>query len=305
MTKQRTSGRTDARPQQMTNLTTYNAAAQASSAVIISEYSTSFGLAARLLEPRMRGQVRTIYALVRIADELVDGAAAGAGLDVDAQRELLDGLETETLRAIDCGFSTNLVVHAFAVTARETGIDVSLIAPFFASMRRDLDTVPFSDDTFATYIYGSAEVIGLMCLRSFLQKASPNEADMAALETGARHLGAAFQKINFLRDLADDYEALGRSYFPGIDPTTMTEVGKTRILDDIDADLAAASLALPLLPSGCRSAVRAAHDLFARLARKLRITPCTELCTTRVRVPDGEKLLLAAGVLLGRGARNR
>ncbi|MGO4102883.1 phytoene/squalene synthase family protein [Leifsonia sp. YAF41] len=303
MTKQRTIGQTDARQQQTTNLSTYNAAAQASSAVIISEYSTSFGLAARLLEPRMRGQVRAIYALVRIADELVDGAAAGAGLDVDAQRELLDDLETETLAAIGRGFSTNLVVHSFAVTARETGIDASLVQPFFASMRRDLDIIPFTSETLASYIYGSAEVVGLMCLRSFLQETSLSTAEMACLETGARRLGAAFQKINFLRDLAEDYETLGRSYFPGIDPSAMSEADKTRILDDIDADLAAASLALPLLPPGCRGAVRAAHDLFARLARKLRNTPCTELCTTRVRVPDGEKLLLAAGVLLGRGTR--
>ena len=131
MTKQRTIGNPDARRQQTMDLATYNATAQASSAVIISEYSTSFGLAARLLEPRMRGQIRTIYALVRIADELVDGAAAGAGLGIEAQRELLDDLERETLRAIDRGFSTNLAVHAFAVTARETGIDASLVAPFF------------------------------------------------------------------------------------------------------------------------------------------------------------------------------
>ncbi|MEO6310402.1 MAG: squalene/phytoene synthase family protein [Leifsonia sp.] len=305
MTKQRTIGNPDARRQQTMDLATYNAAAQASSAVIISEYSTSFGLAARLLEPRMRGQIRTIYALVRIADELVDGAAAGAGLGIEAQRELLDDLERETLRAIDRGFSTNLVVHAFAVTARETGIDASLVAPFFASMRRDLDTIAFTDDTLATYIYGSAEVVGLMCLRSFLQGLTPSDEEAGSLNAGARHLGAAFQKINFLRDLADDYETLGRSYFPGIDPTVMSEADKARILSDIDADLAAASLALPLLPVGCRSAVRAAHDLFARLAHKLRNTPCTELCTTRVRVPDSEKLLLAAGVLLGRGARNR
>jgi phytoene/squalene synthetase len=305
MTKHHTIVSADAHQRLTTDLTTYNAAAQASSGVIIGEYSTSFGLAARLLEPRMRGQVRAIYALVRIADELVDGAAADAGLSIAAQRELLDDLETETLAAIGRGYSTNLVVHAFALTARETGIDASLVAPFFASMRRDLDTDPFTDETLATYIYGSAEVVGLMCLRSFLLDTSPSDAEMAYLNAGARRLGAAFQKINFLRDLADDYETLGRSYFPGLDPAAMTEADKDRILADIDADLSAASLALPLLPVGCRSAVRAAHDLFARLARRLRNTPCTELCTTRVRVPDSEKLLLAAGVLLGRGARNR
>lgn len=305
MTTQPTTRQPDAQVQQTSDLATYNAAAQSSSAVVIGEYSTSFGLAARLLEPRMRSQVRAIYALVRIADEVVDGAAAGAGLSVDAQRELLDDLETETLAALTRGFSTNLVVHAFALTARETGIDASLVAPFFASMRRDLDTVAFTDDTLATYIYGSAEVVGLMCLRSFLRDTSPSEEDGVILEAGARRLGAAFQKINFLRDLADDYEVLGRSYFPGIDPSAMTETDKARILADIDADLVAAAQAIPLLPSGCRTAVRAAHDVFARLTHKLRNTPCSELYTTRVRVPDGEKLLLAAGALLGRRARSQ
>ncbi|MFT2818159.1 phytoene/squalene synthase family protein [Leifsonia sp. A12D58] len=289
----------------MTGIEQYNAAARASSAMVIGAYSTSFGLAAKLLAPRIREQIRTIYALVRIADEIVDGAAAGAGLDDFEQRELLDDLENETRAAIRRGYSTNLVVHAFALTANETGIDDSLTTPFFASMRRDLDPSPFTRDDVAEYIYGSAEVIGLMCLRAFEVGESRSLDESERLEAGARALGSAFQKINFLRDLAADSEALGRNYFPGVDPSCMTEVEKDTILDDIEADLGVAAAVLPLLPGGCRSAVTAAHHLFALLAKRLRATSATDLLATRVRVPDAQKLLLAISVSVSAGTEAR
>jgi phytoene synthase len=288
-----------------TEIGTYNRAALASSATVIGHYSTSFGLATRLLEPRVRGQVRTIYALVRIADEVVDGAASQAGLGIDEQRALLDGLERETTEAIAQGFSTNLVVHAFAATARKTGIDAGLTAPFFASMRRDLDPAPFDVAGVAEYIYGSAEVIGLMCLRCFIQETPRSPADLAALETGARRLGAAFQKVNFLRDLAADRGNLGRNYFPGVSLLTMTDEEKDAILEDMDADLAAAERVLPLIPPGSRRAVTAAHDLFARLSAKLRETPARELMSARVRVPDPEKIMIVLGASLGPRAWKR
>ncbi len=288
-----------------TNLLKYSETARASSTTVIGHYSTSFGLAARLLEPRVRTPVRTIYALVRIADEIVDGAAAEAGVSLDEQRQLLDDLEQETERAILRGYSTNLVVHAFADTARECGIDSRLIAPFFASMRRDLDPSPFTTDGVAEYIYGSAEVIGLMCLRCFVQGSEPDAATLTTLEEGARHLGAAFQKINFLRDLSCDREVLGRNYFPDIDPLKLTDSQKDVILDDIDVDLAIASAVLPMLPPGCRRAVAAAQGLFTHLSTRLRSTPADQLLRTRVRVPDGEKLMIALTSTLGRGAWKR
>jgi phytoene/squalene synthetase len=276
-----------------TGLDKYNTAARAGSATVIGVYSTSFGLATRLLEPAVRGQIRTIYALVRIADEIVDGAAADAGVDLGGQRQLLDELENETARTLERGYSTNLVVHAFALTARATGIDASLTAPFFESMRRDLDPRPFTAESVAAYIYGSAEVIGLMCLRSFVAEAPPTPARRHELEVGARHLGAAFQKINFLRDLAADREALGRNYFPGIEPLLMTDADKNRIIDDIDLDLREAARVLPLLPIGSRRAVAAAQGLFGRLTEQLRETPARELLHTRVRVSNPQKLLIA------------
>ncbi|WP_166790444.1 phytoene/squalene synthase family protein [Cryobacterium tagatosivorans] len=290
---------------QSTDIDQYNAAARASSATVIDAYSTSFGLATRLLSPTVRSQVRTVYALVRIADEIVDGAATGAGLDVAAQREQLDDLERETERAIHGGYSTNLVVHAFATTARLVGIDFRLTAPFFASMRRDLDPSPFTEEGVAAYIYGSAEVIGLMCLRCFIQETSVTTTERALLEDGARRLGAAFQKVNFLRDLACDRDTLGRNYFPGLDVATMTDVEKDRILDDIDADLAAAEHVLPMLPGGSRRAVTLAHHLFSRLSSRLRGTPAQQLLRARVRVPDAEKLVIAVAATLGAGTWKR
>ena len=288
-----------------TNLNKYAETATASSTTVIGHYSTSFGLAARLLGPGVRTPVRTIYALVRIADEIVDGAAAEAGVGIIEQRLLLDELETETERAIVRGYSTNLVVHAFAGTARQTGIDSSLIAPFFASMRRDLDPAPFTAAGVAEYIYGSAEVIGLMCLRCFLQQSPRSAAELVVLENGARHLGAAFQKINFLRDLSWDRELLGRNYFPGIDPLNLSDAQKNVILDDIDADLGVARAVLPLLPRDSRRAVAAAQGLFTHLSHRLRSTPADQLLRTRIRVPDGEKLVIALTAIFGPGAWKR
>jgi phytoene synthase len=279
-----------------TTLGTYDAAALASATTVIGHYSTSFGLAARLLSPGVRDEVRTIYALVRIADEIVDGAASEAGIDLDGQRELLDDLEKETERAMGRGFSTNLVVHAFATTARRVREE---------SMRRDLDPAPFTATSVAEYIYGSAEVVGLMCLRSFLRDCPRTPDQLATLDHGARSLGAAFQKVNFLRDLAADRDALGRNYFPGVDLTRLTDAQKDLLLDDMDADLAAAERVLPLLPPGSRRAVTAAHRLFARLAAKLRETPATDLMSTRIRVPDPEKLMIALSSSLGPQAWRR
>ena len=289
----------------MTRLALYDRVAQETSSGVIRRYSTSFGLASRLLGPSVRQDVENIYALVRVADEIVDGAASQAGLPAAAQCAALDELEAETLRAIDTGFSANLIVHAFADTARVTGIDARLTAPFFASMRRDLDPAPFDAAGIAEYIYGSAEVVGLMCLRSFLQQAERTEPELRMLAAGARSLGAAFQKVNFLRDIAADRDDLGRNYFPGVNLLTMTDEEKNLLLDDMDADLDAAARALPLLPLGSRRAVATAHGLFASLAVKLRETPARALLSTRVRVPDPEKLLIALGAALGPGAWKR
>jgi phytoene/squalene synthetase len=282
----------------------YDRVAEEASGVVIHRYSTSFGLASRLLEPRVRRHVDNIYALVRLADEIVDGEAAAAGLTVAETRRQLEGLERETEFAMERGYSPNLVVHAFGATARETGFGASLTAPFFESMRSDLTATEHTPASFDRYVYGSAEVVGLMCLCAFLQGVPTTDAQRQEFETGARALGAAFQKVNFLRDLAADLRDLGRSYFPGITVDSFTEVDKIRLLDDIDADLRVSAAVVPRLPAGSRRAVALAQSLFTELASRLRATPASELMTTRVRVPGPVKLRLAAAAAAGRMPRS-
>jgi 15-cis-phytoene synthase len=282
----------------------YDRVAEETASIVIRRYSTSFGLAARLLEPRVRQHIENIYALVRLADEIVDGEAAAAGLGpVDAAR-ILNELERETEFAMDRGYSANLIVHAFALTARETGFSQSLTEPFFDSMRSDLSETEHDQESFNRYVFGSAEVVGLMCLRAFLQGTTKTAEETAELETGARALGAAFQKVNFLRDLAADFRELGRSYFPGVSVDSFTEADKNRLLDDIDADLRTSAAVVPKLPAGSRRAVALAQSLFADLAARLRATPAERLVTTRIRVPNPTKLRIATGAALGRPPRS-
>jgi len=279
-------------------VTLYDRVAQETASIVIRRYSTSFGLASRLLGPAVRQHVENIYALVRVADEIVDGSGEAAGLDILATGQTLNALEAETELAIETGFSANLVVHAFALTARATGFGAELTRPFFESMRMDLTETEHDQASFERYVYGSAEVVGLMCLRAFI-KDEPVD-DVPALETGARALGAAFQKVNFLRDLAADFDALGRSYFPGVRVDAFTEPDKLRLLDDIDADLAVSAAVLRQLPASSRRAVALAQSLFTELARRLRATPASTLRTVRVRVPNPVKARLALAAASGR-----
>ncbi|WIB33352.1 squalene/phytoene synthase family protein [Curtobacterium sp. MCSS17_005] len=278
----------------------YDATAEAASRVVIDRYSTSFGLASRMLARDTREHIRNVYALVRVADEVVDGPATEAGLDRELARTVLDELEADTERAIALGFSVNPVVHAFARTARATGFGAELTAPFFASMRMDLDRTEHDDASFDAYVYGSAEVVGLMCLRAFVYRAGRPTFDQAELVAGARALGAAFQKVNFLRDLHADFEVLGRSYFPGVDIRSFDEATKDRLVADVQDDLDHAARTIRLLPADARNAVGLAHALFQELNDRLARTPASRLVTTRVRVPDPVKVRLAAQVLAGR-----
>jgi 15-cis-phytoene synthase len=281
-----------------TGIAIYDAAAREAAAVVIARYSTSFGVACRLLGERVRQHVRSVYALVRVADEVVDGPAVAAGLSAEQTRAVLDELEAETLDAVSRGFSANLVVHAFALTARECAIGPDLIRPFFASMRADLDVSRHDAASHDAYVYGSAEVVGLMCLQVFVNAGRGRVADPAPeLIEGARRLGAAFQDVNFLRDLEHDSAALGRDYLGLGSPAD-----RRSVLDRIDADLDAAARAIPLLPSDCRRAVTAAHDLFASLAARLRTAPADG---RRVRVPDPVKAAIVARAIAGRPPRRR
>ena len=297
-------------PRAVARLDLYSDVAQRTSSLVIRRYSTSFGLASRLLGREERRAVESVYALVRIADEIVDGGAEEAGLDTGAAGRLLNDLERDTERAIEEGYSANLVVHAFARTADAAGFGIELTEPFFASMRMDLSATEHDAESFRRYVYGSAEVVGLMCLRIFVTHASSDagreytDSELATLEGGARALGSAFQKVNFLRDLRADLESLGRSYFPGLDVANLTDIQKNALLDDIDAELELAARTLSLLPRSSRRAVALAHRLFSELSRRIRATPASELVRTRVRVPDPVKLRIAIAAAT-RGATQR
>ena len=282
-----------------TATTSYDEVARRSAAVVISSYSTSFGAACRLLAEPVRTHVRDVYALVRIADEIVDAPELGA--DVGRRTDLLERLEDETRQALVVGWSSNLVVHAFATTARTCGIDMDLVGPFFDSMRTDLHRTEHDDATFERYVYGSAEVVGLMCLRAFLSDgtATGRQEEYAELAPGARRLGAAFQKVNFLRDLCEDHDVLGRTYFPGLVIEQFDDRHRDVILADIDADLAAAAAVIPRLPVSSRRAVAAAHGLFAELSSRLAATPAARIREERVRVPTPVKARIVARALLG------
>lgn len=278
----------------------FSRAADTASTEVIRTYSTSFGLATRLLGERHRQHVRNIYAMVRIADEIVDGVAAQAGLDASAQADALASYVAETHRAMQVGYSTDLVLHAFARTARECGIGEDLTQPFFDSMAADIaDTTDFTAydaDAHERYVYGSAEVVGLMCLRVFVrdEKRTPREHEI--LTHGARQLGAAFQNVNFLRDLADDTERLQRGYLG--ETGRLTDDDRDTWVRTISAQLDDAARSIPLLPKDARAAVRSAHALFGALTRRVAKTPAATLYERRVRVPDPVKALLAGRSVL-------
>ena len=287
----------------LTRLSLYDRVADEIAGRVIRRYSTSFALASKLLEPRVRQHVENIYALVRVADEIVDGGVAEAGLDSSAAGTYLDEFEAETHRAMATGYSTNLVVHAFARTAREVGFGEELTAPFFHSMRMDLTDTEHDQESFELYVYGSAEVVGLMCLRAVLQDQPISDQQNERMVRGARALGAAFQKVNFLRDLAADVETLGRSYFPGVRVDQFTEQEKHRLLDDIDADLRVSAAVIPDLPAGSRRAVALAQSLFQELATRIRKTPADTLIRARISVPTAVKARLLAEAAAGRTPR--
>ncbi len=282
------------------SLEKYSRAAIASSREVIRSYSTSFGLATNLLAQPIRSHVQNIYALVRVADEIVDGAAAGAlGSNKFAAAGELNKLEQETYKAMNLGFSTNLVVHAFARTAIETGISRKIVEPFYYSMRLDLQQTKHDKKSFDKYVYGSAEVIGLMCLQAFIQGKSYSQAELETLRKGAQALGAAFQKVNFLRDLAQDFEQLGRSYFPNLNVKNFDEAKKLELVEDIKNDLRLSAKTIPLLPKTSSKAVVAAQLLFTALNNKIERTPASEIIKARIRVSDFAKALILFKAWIG------
>jgi 15-cis-phytoene synthase len=280
-----------------TGIKLYTLAAHRASKEVIYSYSTSFGAATKLLPENLRHHIENIYAMVRVADEIVDGSAREAGI-ANPEAEL-NAFEAETYRAMESGFSTNLILHSFGVTAKEVGIGKDIVEPFFYSMRQDLTETEHDQTSFDRYVYGSAEVVGLMCLAAFVQGQSYNTEQKKQLVLGARALGSAFQKVNFLRDLQADFKRLGRSYFPGVSVQSFDEATKRRLVDDIEQDLRVSAASLPLLPRSARVAVTAAQLLFAELNKRIGNTSAKDLINTRISVPNRTKLVLVGRAFLG------
>ncbi len=263
----------------------YDTVAQKLSRQLTEQYSTSFSTASRLFSHGIRQHVYNIYGLVRIADEIVD---TYPGTD---KAILLNSLEQETYAAMERGFSSNPLVHAFALTARKYAIDQQLIQPFFESMRMDIQPATYDQKAYEQYIYGSAEVVGLMCLRVFCEGDS---AMYTTLAPGAQRLGAAYQKVNFLRDLAADHNELGRFYFPNVTYDTFSEAAKQAVIADITTDFTAVLPYIRALPAAAKPAVMTSYRYYCALLGKLQSTPLERIKKERIRVSAYKKALLLA-----------
>lgn len=252
-------------------------------------YSTSFSSAIRLLHRDLRQPIYNIYGLVRFADEIVDTFH-----DHD-KATLITEFRKETFEAIDRGISLNPILHSFQLTVNQYKIDPVLIHAFFNSMEMDLHNKEYNSDGYNEYIYGSAEVVGLMCLYVFT---NGDVKKYEELKPAARALGAAFQKVNFLRDLKADYNQLERTYFPGLDFRNFTAQQKQQIEEDIQKDFDNAYAGIIHLPVKSRFGVYVAYKYYLSLFRKIKRVQPAKIMHERIRIPDHHKMmiLLRAGI---------
>ena len=248
-------------------------------------YSTSFSLGIKLLSKDFRWAVFSTYGFVRIADEIVDTFHG------HNKERLLADFKNQTYQAIQEGISTNPVLHSFQLAANQFGIENNLIEPFFKSMEEDLDTTSHDASSYDEYIYGSAEVVGLMCLKIFC---NGNNSQYDELVPYARSLGAAFQKVNFLRDIKSDVEERGRVYFPGVDFNNFTDENKMEIIHDVKKDFEHAFIGIKMLPIGCRLGVYTAYIYYLKLLEKIERTTANEILQSRIRIPNSQKMVLLA-----------
>jgi phytoene/squalene synthetase len=269
----------------VTGIGLYREVAFEGSRRLTQRYSTSFSLGIKSLHPRFRDPIYGIYGFVRLADEIVDSFH---GYD---QAAMLERLTADTWEAIDTGLSTNPILHAFQDVVRTYKIPRDLIEAFLRSMEMDLHKDRYERHGYDDYIYGSAEVVGLMCLKVFCEG---DEAEYEKLVAPARSLGAAFQKVNFLRDMKADYEDLGRVYFPGVDFGRFTDECKARIEAEIEKDFAHAYRGIQQLPEGSRFGVYLAYLYYRKLFAKIRSTPAARIREKRIRVSNPRKVLLLA-----------
>ena len=246
-------------------------------------YSTSFSMGIKLLDKNIHDAIFSIYGFVRLADEIVDT------FHDYPKSEMLQEFKEETYKALDRKISVNPILHAFQMVVNKYSIDRDLIDKFLLSMEQDLNDIQYSSVGYKEYIVGSAEVVGLMCLKVFVN----GDNDLYfKLEEPARKLGAAFQKINFLRDVKSDYQELGRTYFPGVDLEKFTPYEKLKIEDDIQDDFECALEGIIKLPSSSRLGVYVAYRYYFSLFKKIKKVSSDRLMEERIRVPNTKKLLI-------------
>lgn len=251
--------------------------------MITNRYSTSFSLGIRMFDQRFRDPIYAVYGFVRFADEIVDT------FHDYPKAELLARFKADTYQAIEEGISLNPVLQSFQLVVHQYKIERELIEAFLRSMEMDLHFETYGQALYEEYIYGSAEVVGLMCLRVFCEG---DEAEYERLKSPARSLGSAFQKINFLRDIKSDYDDRGRVYFPDVDFTHFTNLEKRAIEADIERDFNAALVGIRQLPEGARLGVLLAYRYYVKLFDKIRRAPAEKVAGERIRVNDGRKIML-------------
>lgn len=247
------------------------------------QYSTSFSLGILALSPKIRNSIYAIYGYVRLADEIVDSFH---GFD---RTTLLARFREQTDQALNEKISLNPILQCFQETIHQYQIDTKLIYQFLKSMEMDLQKIDYDSDLYKEYILGSAEVVGLMCLHVFVDG---NKEMYEKLKPSAMKLGSAFQKVNFLRDMKDDYQILGRTYFPNVDITYFDNVVKSQIEQEIYDEFKEALEGIKKLPGSSRFGVYLAYRYYISLFRKIKRTPATRIINQRIRISNGRKFSL-------------
>ena len=264
----------------------FDQVSESCSKIVTESYSTSFTLATKMLDSSIRQDIYNIYGFVRFADEIVDSFH-----NYD-KKELLNLFEKDLKKSIEDKISLNPILNSFQKTIHNYQIDYELVDSFLKSMKLDLDKSKYlTKKEFYQYVYGSADVVGLMCLKVFVKG---NNQEYNNLKPYAMSLGSAFQKVNFLRDLKADHDGLNRSYFPNLNIEQFDEESKQIILSEIDKDFSHALKGIFKLPSSAKFGVYTAYKYYLKLLNKLRKTPPLKIKSSRIRVPNYQKVNVLA-----------
>jgi phytoene synthase len=264
----------------------FDSVSQDCSRLVTNAYSTSFSMATKMLDSSIRNHIYNLYGFVRFADEIVDT------FHKHDKEKLLNDFEIDLYKSLNEKISINPILNSFQYTVNLFNIDHDLIHAFMKSMRLDLSKQVYeTQEEYKEYIYGSADVVGLMCLKVFVKG---DDKTYEELKTPAMALGSAFQKVNFLRDLKEDFQGLDRTYFPNVDFTKFDEHSKSLIIQEIEADFNIALEGIFKLPTEARFGVYTAYKYYTKLLSKLKKTPSLSIQKTRIRVPNYQKISVLA-----------